>query len=479
MPSLYLVSPSHRDQSGRLVKTTRYWTSGLTMPALKALTPAPWSVRITDELMADVDLDHPCDVVGIGAMGPQIARAYELADAFRARGRKVVLGGPWVSLAPQERSLAHADAIVVGEAERVWARCLEDLAAGRSAGVYKANDFIELGGTRLGKPRAAAANDSNGSSGDAHPDVDVFSKIDYRDLQLLRWDRWKSSPLYRVYFHWPLMFSRGCPHPCTYCAVQAFYQRSYRTRNIEAVLHDVRRIKALGGKNLLFLDDNPIADVDAAKELFRRLIPEKIKWTSQCTIEIARDPELLDLAARSGCVSLSIGLESTEEVVLDGLKKRFNRAPRYSEDLAKLRAHGIQVIALMMLGMDGQTRDVFESTVRFLIDNQVSLVKFFTPAPYPGTRFHDEMQAGGRLLSQDWAKYDYGSLLIEPKGMTKEELRNGFDHAYKRFYGLGAIAQRMLPPPKKNLLEHAAYLVANLKTWRFLQKNPSAWGTIS
>src|ERR1700733_3859693 len=284
------------------------------MLAMKALTPAGWTVRITDELMRDVDLDHPCDVVGIGARGPQIARAYELADQFRARGRKVVLGGPWVSLAPHEASLAHADAIVVGEAERVWGRCLEDLAAGRSAGVYRAGMFVNLGGRTLGKPAAEPA-----------PHDDVFSRIDYRDLQLFRPDRWKSSPLYRVYFHWPLMFSRGCPHPCSYCAVQAFYQRSYRTRRIDSVIEDVRRIKALGGRNLLFLDDNPIADPDAAKELFRRLIPEKIKWTSQCTIEIARDPELLDLAARSGCVALSIGLESTDEEVLSGIKKKFNR----------------------------------------------------------------------------------------------------------------------------------------------------------
>src|SRR6185369_3202273 len=134
----------------------------------------------------------------------------------------------------------------------------------------------------------------------------------------------------------------------------------------------------LGGRNLLFLDDNPVADVDAAKELFRRLIPEKIKWSSQCTIEIARDPELLELAARSGCVALSIGLESNEPEVLSGIKKRFNRPSRYSEDLAALRKHGIQVIALMMLGMDGQSEKVFQSTLDFLIDNRISLAKFFT-----------------------------------------------------------------------------------------------------
>lgn len=474
MPHLYLISPSHYLADGRLVKTTQYWTSGLTLPALKALTPAGWKVDLVDELMADVDLDHPADLVGIGAMGPQIARAYDLADAFRARGKKVVLGGPWVSLAPSARSLEHADAIVIGEAETVWAKCLSDLASGKSAGIYRAGEFVNLGGRTLSKPK----DDDRTISGSSDH-TDVFSQIDYADLQLVRRDKWKTSALYRQYFHWPLMFSRGCPHPCSYCAVQTLYKRSFRTRNADAVIADVRRIKALGGRNLLFLDDNPIADVEAAKELFSRLIPEKIKWTSQCTIEIARDPELLDLAARSGCVSLSIGLESNEEEVLTGLKKRFNRAPRYAEDLAALRSRGIQVIALMMFGMDGQDESVFDQTLQFLVDHKISLVKFFTPAPYPGTSYHAEMQKAGRILSDDWSRYDYGSLLVEPKGMDANALRRGFDRTYKRFYGLSAIAKRMLPIPRQNKKEHAAYIVANLKTWHFLRKNPSAWGTIS
>lgn len=446
------------------------------MPSLKALTPKGWSVRITDELMTDVDLDAPCDVVGIGAMGPQIARAYELADAFRARGRKVVLGGPWVSLADAEASLAHADAIVVGEAEKVWATCLEDLAAGRNRRIYKSDQFVALGGTGIGLRRAAR---ETGHVHQEEPPTDVFSRVDYRDLQLIRWDKWQSSAAYRVYFHWPLMFSRGCPHPCSYCAVQAFYKRSYRTRSVDAVIEDVRRIKALGGKNLLFLDDNPIADVDAAKTLFARLIDERIKWTSQCTIEIARDKELLSLAARSGCVALSIGLEAVDEPVVRGFKKGFNAPARYADDLRALREHGIAVIALMMLGMDGQDAGVFDRTLSFLIDEKVALVKFFTPAPYPGTGYHDEMKAQGRILSPDWGRYDYGSLLIEPRSMSAEELRAGFDRAYKKFYSLRAIARRMGSAPKRNPIEHAAYVVANLKTWRFLQKNPSAWGTIS
>lgn len=449
---LLLVSPTHYLRDRSLLKTTQYWTSGLTLPALKALTPAEWEVDLVDELFEDVDVEQPCDVVGITAMGPQIARAYELADAFRARGRKVVLGGPWVTLAPPEASLAHADAVVSGEAELVWANCLSDLAAGRNERIYQADRFVE---------------------------PDEISTFDLQDLQAVDWGRFRRSPLYRSYFHWPLIFSRGCPLPCSYCAVQTFYKRSYRTRSVERVLEDVRRIKSVGGRNLLFLDDNPIGDPEAAKELFRALIPEKIQWTSQCTIEIARDPELLDLASRSGCVSLSIGLESIDADVLKGIKKGFNRPVRYAEDLKALRARGIQVIALVMLGLDGQQPEVFDRTVSFLRANRVSLVKFFTPAPYPGTEFHKRMVESGRLRDEDWSHYDYGSLLVEPTGMSPDELRRGFDDAYRGFYSLSSIARRMLPPPPRNWGRHAAYVVANLKSHMFLRRTPEAWGTIS
>jgi radical SAM superfamily enzyme YgiQ (UPF0313 family) len=449
---LYLISPTHYGRDGTLLKTPQYWTSALTLPTLKALTPREWEIRLTDELIDDVDLDWPCDVVGLTAMGPQIARAYELADEFRKRGRKVVLGGTWVSIAPPEASLAHADAIVVGEAERVWKDCLDDLVAGRSRGVYRADAWVA---------------------------PEEIPSIDPHDLQLVRWDRFRRNPYYRAYFHWPLTFSRGCPLPCSYCAVQTFYKRSYRTKSIDHVLDDVRRIKAVGGRKLLFLDDNPIGNPEAAKELFRALIPERITWSSQCTIEIARDPELLDLAARSGCVSLSIGFESIDATVLKSIKKGFNAPSRYADDLSALRKYGIQVIALVMVGLDGQDADVFARTVEFFRASKVAIVKLFTPAPYPGTEYYERMQQSGRILDQDWRHYDYASVLIQPRDMSADELRDGFDDAYRSFYSLRSIADRMLPPPRRNWKEHAAYLVANLKTHQFLRRNPSAWGTIS
>lgn len=449
---LYLISATHYNRDRSLVKTTRYWTSGLTLPVLKALTPPEWEVRLTDELIAEVDLAHPCDVVGITAMGPQIARAYDLADAFRARGRKVVIGGTWASLAPLSRSLEHADAVVVGEAERVWATCLQDLAAGRGRREYRDPDRIDLS---------------------------LMPSVDYGDLQLVRWTRFRLSPVYRQYFHWPVLFSRGCPRPCGFCAVQTLHRRTFRTRPVEQVIADVRRIKRLGGRKLLFLDDNPIADRDAAAELFRALIDENVIWTSQCPIEIARDRELLDLAARSGCVSLSIGLESIDADVLARVRKGFNRPARYVEDLAAIRRRGILVIALMMVGLDGQTTSVFPETLDFLVRNRIALLKLFTPAPYPGTLYHEQMRAAGRILDDDWSHYDYGSLLVQPTGMSSDELRAGFDETYRAFYAVGSIARRMLPLPARNWPEHAAYVLANIKTHFYLRKHPSTWGTLS
>lgn len=448
---ILLISPTHYNPDGSLHKTTRYWTSGTTLPYLKALTPPGHEVRMVDELFYDVDLDFAGDLVGITAMGPQIKRAYDLADHYRTRGLKVVLGGTWVTLNAEE-SLKHADAVVSGEAEGVWPAVLADLAAGRSRGIYRASEWRDLAG---------------------------LPKIDYTTLPLLKYDAFKSSWLYRMYFHWPVVFSRGCPHPCDYCAVQTFYQRGYRTRPVEEVIDDIKTIKSLGGDRLLFLDDNPIARPEKAKELFRAMIPLKMKWASQSTIHIARDPELLELAARSGCVSLSIGLESINEASLESVHKGFNVPARFDRDLAAIRSKGIQVIALLMVGLDGDTVDTFRRSLEFLIRNKITFLKLFTPCPYPGTRYYDDMARAGRIMVQDWGRYDYGSALVRPANMTTDEMMSGFKYVYEGFYSTRAIARRLFPPPPGAVLETLAYLVANLKVNRYLRSHENAWATIS
>ncbi len=448
---ILLISPSHYGADGSVHRTTRYWTSGLTLPYLKALTPAGHDVQMVDELFKEVDLSFDGELVGITAMGPQIRRAYDLADHFRGRGVRVVLGGTWVTLTAEE-SLRHADAVVAGEAESVWADVLADLAAGRSRGIYRAAEWHSL---------------------------QNLPKIDYTALPLLKYDAFKSSWLYRMYFHWPVIFSRGCPHPCSYCAVQTFYQRGFRTRPVAEVIDDLREIQALGANRILFLDDNPIGHPDAAKELFRAMIPLRLKWASQCTINIARDPELLDLAARSGCVSLSIGLESINQESLETIRKGFNQRRRFDADLVAIRAKGIQVIGLLMVGLDGDTVDTFQRSLQFLIDNKISFLKLFTPCPYPGTKYYDEMVQADRILVDDWGRYDYGSPLVRPAQMSADEMMDGFKYVYEGFYSTGAIAKRLFPPPSGSYLETLAYLVANLKVNRYLRANPTAWATIS
>ena len=451
---IHLISPTHYLPDGSLHTTTRYWTSGTTLPYLKALTPPGHDVRFTDELMQPLDVarvERETDVVGITAMGPQIRRAYDLADHFRARGTRVVLGGTWVTLVP-EASLAHADAVVAGEAEYVWPRVLADLEAGRSEGIYRA---------------------------DRWHDLRDIPEIDYWSLPLLKADAFRSSWLYRMYFFWPVFFSRGCPHPCEYCAVQTYYQRSYRTRPVDEFIAEVQRMTGFGARRFLFMDDNPFARPEEAKAMLRQLVPLRVQWVSQATVNVARDPELLDLVARSGARVLSIGFESLGEESLASVSKQFNRPSRFKEDIAKLRARGIQVIALLMVGLDGDTVETFPAMLRWLDDNKISFLKLFTPAPYPGTKFHADMEAAGRLLSDDWGRYDYGTPTVRPRNMTSEEMLDGFKYVYSGFYSVRSMLRRFVPPPRRNLLESLAMAVANAKVHGYLRRNPEAWGTIS
>jgi radical SAM superfamily enzyme YgiQ (UPF0313 family) len=219
--------------------------------------------------------------------------------------------------------------------------------------------------------------------------------------------------------------------------------------------------------------------VKYAKELFRAMIPLKMEWASQMTINIARNEELLDLAARSGCRSLSIGLESVSQDNLDMIDKGFNKAPRFDEDLKRIRDKGIQIIALMMVGLDGDDEKSFQRTLDFLVRNKITFLKLFTPCPYPGTKYYSDMEKAGRIITKDWNRYDYGSPLIQPTHMTPERMMQGFNALYSNFYSLKNIVKRMAPPPKGNYLESAFYFIANLKINKYMRNTKNAWGTIS
>jgi radical SAM superfamily enzyme YgiQ (UPF0313 family) len=245
------------------------------------------------------------------------------------------------------------------------------------------------------------------------------------------------------------------------------------------VLDDFHTVKRLGGNRVLLLDDNPIGNVAYAKELFKALVPLKMQWATQCTINIARNDDLLDLASKAGLRTLTIGFESIDPHQLNRHGKAFNRPDQYAEDIRRIRAKGIQIIALFMVGLDGDNENSFEEIYQFLVKNKIAFLKLFTPCPFPGTKYYDDMENAGRLLTKDWNAYDYGNMIVRPTDMEPEIMLQGFTRLYQRFYSLPSIARRFWPPAKGKYLEGVFYAIANLKVNRFLRKTPYAWGTIS
>ncbi len=439
---ILLISSSHSLADGTVARCERYWTSGLTLVYLKALSPPGFQVDLVDDFITPPPEEPAAALVGITAMGLQIARAYRLADAYRRCGKTVVMGGQWVSLNP-EQALEHCDAVVGGEAEYAWPEMLEDF---RSGGLRKRIYHSET----------------------LH-DLKDLPPVDLPSLPLFRRELMQEGFYRDRYFHFPVQATRGCPFTCEYCSVSRFHARGHRTRPVGDVLRDVSDILRMGSRNVLFMDDNLAADPEYARELFRVLRPLGIRWCSQSTIEIARDPELLDLAADSGCSLLSIGLETLKQSNLARLRKGWAKAQDYRGLLREIRRRGIQVVALIILGLDDDTPEDFHRTLEFLIDTKVALAKFHLPLPYPGTPFHDRMEREGRILTRDWNDYHYGNAVIRPLAMSPEAAVATYWATYREFFSLRSILRRFLPPARRNLETSLHYLLANL-AFRRLQR---------
>ena len=364
-----------------------------------ASMPPDVRTRILDEDLEPVDFDADADLVGISFMTYNAPRAYEIADEFRRRGRTVVFGGYHPSFLPEEAG-RHADAVCVGEAEGCVPRMIADFKAGRLA------------------PRYSSAP------------VDLRG-LPVPDRALVRGQAYITPDA--------LQATRGCPYACTFCSVTAFAQHRFRTRPVDEVITEARGL----GRWLLFMDDNIVGDREYAKELFARLIPLRRHWFSQCGLRIAEDPELLALAARSGCGGMFIGFESLSDANLQAWRKTTNRARDYARAVARLHAAGIGVYAGFVFGMDDDGSDVFERTLDFLEEARVDALQATILTPFPGTPLFDEMDRQGRIRTRDWAHYDFGHVVFEPRGMSPEVLRAGQNWVQSRFYSCGRTWRRI------------------------------------
>jgi len=372
---------------------------GLAMVA--ALTPPDVEVSLTDENVTTIDFQKETDLVGITVITITAKRAYEIADTFRAMGVKVVLGGSHPSALPQEAS-QHADSVVIGEAEGIWANVIEDFKANKLQSIYSQLKQPSL--LNLPIPRR-----------------DLFTDGAY-------------------YFQNTISTTRGCPNACSFCSVTSFFGRTYRCRPVEDIL---KEIETLNNKKLtVFVDDNIAGNPRFAKELFRALVPYKLKWVAQASVTIARDDELLKLAAASGCMSLLIGFETLSPANLTAMGKKVNVVDEYEMVIRKIHSYGIAIHGFFVLGLDEDDEDVFERTVRFAQKMRLESAQFAWLVPYPGTALCESLDKAGRIITKDWSQYE-SSIVFEPKLMSREILQKGRDWAWRELYSLPSIWKRL------------------------------------
>ena len=235
--------------------------------------------------------------------------------------------------------------------------------------------------------------------------------------------------------------ARGCPHDCEYCSVRQFWGRKFRLRPVEEVIEG---IKSMPPGDILFIDDNMFGHPNRAKELFEKMIPLKRRWYGQGDIRVAHNPELLDLAARSGCKWIFVGFESTNPDNLKAMKKeKINIVEQYAESISLVHQKGINIFGSFMFGLDNDDESVFDRTLSFCMDNRLGGANFYILTPFPGTRLFKKMEEDGRILHKDWSRYDANHVVFKPALMTESQLMEGYITAYKRFYSLPLIAKRL------------------------------------
>jgi radical SAM superfamily enzyme YgiQ (UPF0313 family) len=371
------------------------------MPYLAARVPSDWHVTHVDEVAENIDwTDHP-DVVGITFHTPSAHHAYDLAARFRARGACVVLGGPHVTLLPEE-SGQHADVIFVGEAEGLW----EEFLNGFGTGTYR-RLYLQAGPVSLENVPIARKT--------------LFHRNDFTSGVLFS--------------------TRGCPNQCDFCSVVVMYRHGLRKRPIAEVAAEYG---SFHGKRIIFWDDNIAADKEYAKQLFGAIAPYRKWWSSQATLNAAQDEEFLDLAARSGCKQLFFGLESISQSSIWEVGKGFNRVDDYARLVKRVHAHGIVVQAGIVFGFDNDTPEIFSNTLDFLEEAGVENATFKILTPYPGTPLFRRLDAQGRILTRDWRKYNGRTeVVFRPSQMSVDDLLAGYRYANRRFYSLSSIAKRM------------------------------------
>lgn len=384
---------------------------------LGALTSPEHEVVVHDEYHQLAPEKIHADLVGISVWTAAATRAYALADRLRAKDVPVILGGPHVTICPEEACL-HADSVVVGEAEGIWQTVLEDFGRG---GLKQRYD---------GGPLPLSET----------PDAD-WSCVRSKDYVLTA----------------SVSASRGCVNRCWFCFESCRTGVGFRQRPMDMVL---REIRDRASDVVAFIDNDLLADREYATKLLQAIVPMKINWFGMTTIGAADDEKLLDLLAASGCRTLYIGFESVNRNCLGEVRKGWNKVENYVRNVRRLHDRDIMVNGSFVFGFDGDDSSVFSETVDFGIEARLETATFTILTPYPGTLLYKKLEAEDRIIDRDWAHYDTTRAVYRPKRMSTAELEAGYFSAYRDFYSWSSILKRCRlrePGAAKRLLLNVAY----------------------
>jgi radical SAM superfamily enzyme YgiQ (UPF0313 family) len=399
--SILLITPENKEINRFRKRQFNNFTQ-ITMPYLAGFVDeSKYRITLLDEYNQRIVYERPADLVAVTVNTPNATHCFRIAALFRARGAKVVMGGPHATLRPDETA-RHCDHLVIGEAEETWPRFLDEFHRGCARPRYCADRKPSLRGIPF--PR--------------------------RDL------------IHRRHFTKGAIFAtRGCPYGCSYCNLKQIYHDGFRTRPITEVIADIR---SMSNRYFVFWDDNFFGDLDYAVELMKSLRGLGRRWAAQVSINRCADEQLLRLARESGCVYLFIGLESFSNEGLASVNKGFNQVAHYRQIIELIHQQGICVQAGIIFGFDSDTKEVFANTLEACETLGIDGVTVSLLTPLPGTRLYEEMKREGRLLSEDWTNFNGKThVAFKPRQMPPEDLFAGYMWFRRRFYSFRSIFKRM------------------------------------
>jgi radical SAM superfamily enzyme YgiQ (UPF0313 family) len=460
LPNLFLIAASIGTRARNKTFSIRLPLLGypaINLALIASLTPEQFNIRLIDEANDAVPYGQRCDLALIVGLTHQMPNAYYIADRLRARGAKVLLGGFHVTARPDE-ALEHADAVILGEAEAVWRRILEDFFQGNLKKKYQgqAMDLAHL------------------------PDMrrDLFNKKFYHPGEIIE-------------------TTRGCAIGCAFCGVQNFFGKNYRGRPPETIRRELMllfgprppqaRWKSWLARHwhpdipyfierrlLYVMDSNFISDLNHARAVLEVFKDCDIRWYGHTSLNLTRDESLLDLMAESGCMGVNIGFESLQQDTIDSMHKFSNKTADYAESIRRLHERNIGVMGTFIVGFDEDTPAVFDQIAEFAIANRLETAFTLILTPLPGTPLYTQMESQGRIFNRNWGDYDHGSVTFFPKNMTPEQLHEGMRSTWRKIYSWRSVWKRTMAKPR---LRPFFYLPVNVgfRRWTRLICSEKLW----